>query len=63
MNDGSVFKVFRGKALYSSYTRRILDLWAYHNQVTMEFSRPGKATDHGHIESFNGSLRDECLNA
>jgi putative transposase len=29
----------------------------------MEFSRPGKPTDNGHIESFNGSLRDECLNA
>ena len=28
-----------------------------------EFSRPGKPTDNGHIESFNGSLRDECLNA
>ena len=29
----------------------------------MEFSRPGKLTDNGHIESFNGSFRDECLNA
>ena len=42
---------------------RILNLWAYHNQVTLAFSRPGKPTDNGHIESFNGSLRDECLNA
>lgn len=47
----------------SEFTSRILDLWAYHNQVTLEFSRPGKPTDNGHIESFNGSLRDECLNA
>jgi len=47
----------------SEFTSRILDLWAYHNQVTMEFSRPGKPTDNGHIESFNGRLRDECLNA
>ena len=47
----------------SEFTSRILDLWAYHNQVTMEFSRPGKPTDNGHIESFNGSFRDECLNA
>ena len=31
--------------------------------MTLEFSRPGKPTDNGHIESFNGSLRDECLNA
>ena len=28
----------------------------------MEFSRPGKQTDNAFIESFNGSLRDECLN-
>ena len=30
--------------------------------VTMDFSRPGKPTDNPFIESFNGSLRDECLN-
>lgn len=47
----------------SEFTSHILDLWAYHNQVTIEFSRPGKPTDNGHIESFNGRLRDECLNA
>ena len=46
----------------SEFTSHILDLWAYHNQVTIEFSRPGKPTDNGHIESFNGRLRDECLN-
>jgi len=46
----------------SEFTSRIMDLWAYHNQVTMEFSRPGKPTDNGQIESFNGRLRDECLN-
>ena len=28
----------------------------------MDFSRPGKLTDNPFIESFNGSLRDECLN-
>lgn len=25
-------------------------------------SRPGKPTDNGFVESFNGRLRDECLN-
>ena len=25
-------------------------------------SRPGKPTDNGYIESFNGRFRDECLN-
>ncbi|RQT70866.1 hypothetical protein DF022_38220 [Burkholderia cepacia] len=28
----------------------------------MDFSRPGKPTDNWHIEPFNGSFRDECLN-
>jgi putative transposase len=33
------------------------------NGITLNFSRPGKPTDNPFIESFNGSLRDECLNA
>ena len=40
-----------------------LDLWAYANEVTLDFSRPGKPTDNGFIEAFNGKLRAECLNA
>jgi putative transposase len=31
--------------------------------VTLDFSRPGKPTDNAFIESFNGKLRTECLNA
>ncbi len=37
-------------------------VWACDNQVTLDFSRPGKPTDNPFIESFNGSFRDECLN-
>ena len=40
----------------------MVDLWAYANKVTLEFSRPGKPTDNAYIESFNGSFREECLN-
>jgi putative transposase len=29
--------------------------------VTLDFSRPGKPTDNGFIESFNGRLCEECL--
>ena len=47
----------------SEFTSQILDLWAYHNKVKIEFSRPGKPTDNAFIESFNGTFRDECLNA
>ena len=47
----------------SEFTSQILDLWAYYNKVKIEFSRPGKPTDNAFIESFNGTFRDECLNA
>lgn len=46
----------------SEFTGRIMDLWAYHNAVRLDFSRPGKPTDNRFVETFNGSLRDECLN-
>jgi putative transposase len=46
----------------SEFQSRLVDLWAYQHKVVMEFSRPGKPTDNAYIESFNGSLRDECLN-
>ena len=29
----------------------------------LDFNRPGKPTDNAFIESFNGKLRAECLNA
>ncbi|WP_460945752.1 IS3 family transposase [Spirosoma daeguense] len=47
----------------SEFISKALDLWAYDNGVTLDFSRPGKPTDNPFIESFNGSFRDECLNA
>ena len=46
----------------SEFISKALDLWAYENEVTLDFSRPGKPTDNPFIESFNGSFRDECLN-
>ena len=46
----------------AEFTGQIVDLWAYHHKVRMDFSRPGTPTDNAHIESFNGSFRDECLN-
>lgn len=33
----------------------------YRRGVQLDFTRPGKPTDNGHIESFNGKRRDECL--
>ncbi|SER39188.1 putative transposase [Neolewinella agarilytica] len=46
----------------SEFISKALDKWAYENNITLDFSRPGKPTDNAFIESFNGSLRDECLN-
>jgi putative transposase len=40
----------------------VLDRYAYEQGITLDYSRPGKPTDNPFIESFNGSLRDECLN-
>lgn len=47
----------------SEFISRDLDLWAYQKDVVLDFSRPGKPTDNAFIESFNGKLRAECLNA
>ena len=44
------------------FTSKALDKWAYDNKVILDFSRPGKPTDNAFIESFNGSVRAECLN-
>jgi putative transposase len=58
----------RGKPRYlfadngSEFTGRLMDLWAYHQGTRIDFSRPGKPTDNAFVETFNGSLRDECLN-
>jgi putative transposase len=46
----------------TEFVSRALDQWAYLHEVTLDFSRPGKPTDNALVESFNGRLRDECLN-
>ena len=47
----------------SDIISEILDRWTYENNVELDFSRPGKPTDNPFIDSFNGSFKDECLNA
>jgi len=46
----------------SEFCSRALDAWAYANGVRLDFIRPGRPMENGFIESFNGRLRDECLN-
>ncbi len=44
------------------FSGRLLDMWAYHCRAKIDYSRPDKPTDNCHIETFNGSFRDERLN-
>ncbi len=53
-----VIKVDNG----SEFISKAMDEWAHRNKVKLDFSRPGKPTDNAFIESFNGRLRQECLN-
>jgi len=45
---------FRGRALAA---------WSEQRGVRLEFIQPGKPVQNAYAESFNGRLRDECLNA
>jgi putative transposase len=46
----------------TEFMSKALEEWAWQRGVKLDFIRPGKPTENGHIESFNGRLRDECLN-
>lgn len=41
---------------------KALDSWAYERGVKLFFITPGKPVENMYMESFNGRLRDECLN-
>ena len=38
-----------------------LDQWCYDKGIKIIYTRPGKPVDNCHIESFNGTFRNECL--
>jgi putative transposase len=46
----------------TEFMSKALEAWAFYRGVQLDFTRPGKPTDNSHLESFNGRLRDECLN-
>ena len=46
-------KEFCGKAMVT---------WAHERGVQLRLIEPGKPNQNAYIESFNGRLRDECLN-
>ena len=47
----------------TEFDSKAMDEWAFNRKVQLDFIRPGKPTDNAFIESFNGKLRDELLNA
>ena len=44
------------------FISKVLDEWAYRNNVKLDFIRPGKPVENAYVESFHGKFRDECLN-
>ena len=44
------------------FTSNALNAWCHERKVTHRFTDPGCPTQNGRMESFNGKLRDECLN-
>jgi putative transposase len=74
MSGEVVVQVLERIALERGYPKRItldngpefhsraMDAWAHKHGVHLQFIRPGKPVENAFIESFNGRLRDECLN-
>ena len=58
----------RGKPRYTrsdngpEFISKILTKWLRSKGVTPLFIKPGSPWENGYVESFNGRLRDECLN-
>ena len=46
----------------SEFIGKAMAKWAYEHRVALDFSRLGRPTDNAMVESFNGRLRQECLN-
>jgi len=44
------------------FAGQALDVWAYEQGVKLHFIEPGKPVQNAFVESFNGKMRDECLN-
>ena len=47
----------------SELTSRHFLAWSIEKKVDLIHIQPGKPIQNAHVESFNGRLRDECLNA
>jgi putative transposase len=46
----------------TEFMSRALEDWAWQRGIQLDFIHPGRPIENAYIESFNGKLRDECLN-
>jgi putative transposase len=46
----------------TEFTSRHFDTWAHRQGIRLDFIAPGRPVQNTYVESFNGRLRDECLN-
>ncbi len=46
----------------NEFRSRVFDAWAADRGITLQFIQPGKPEQNAHVESFNGTFRDEWLN-
>jgi putative transposase len=44
------------------FRSRYFNAWCTGRGIALDYIAPGRPTENGYIESFNGKLRDECLN-
>lgn len=44
------------------FCSRAMLTWAHQHQISLRLIEPGKPNQNAYVESFNGRLRDECLN-
>jgi transposase InsO family protein len=47
----------------NEFTSRHFLAWCEERRIGLIHIQPGRPMQNGHVESFNGRLRDECLNA
>jgi putative transposase len=45
------------------FISRAVRSWCADKHVLLRYIQPGRPMQNGHVESFNGRFRDECLNA
>jgi putative transposase len=45
------------------FRSRVMQAWSEQRHVSLQFIEPGRPMQNAFVESFNGRLRDECLNS